>query len=246
MTRLSQAAGLLRSLALYYGHPLRHRRLMRLYAPFIQPDKLVFDIGAHVGNHSRAFLALGAFVVAVEPQPLFSAFLSRIFNKHADFVLKDFAIGATVGDTELYLSSRTPTVSTIAGDWMKRMGGSPTFEKVQWDERVPVKLSTLDRLISKYGEPSFVKIDVEGGEADVLAGLSVPVKTICFEVLPYAKDTGISCVIRLAQLGNYQYNWSEGETAHLQPAWVDAEGIKARLHALSSSDREINVFAQRN
>ena len=46
---------------------------------------------------------------------------------------------------------------------------------------MPVKVTTLDDEIKKYGAPSFCKIDVEGLEVDVLRGLSSPIKMISFE-----------------------------------------------------------------
>ncbi|MFN4087767.1 MAG: FkbM family methyltransferase, partial [Alphaproteobacteria bacterium] len=70
-----ELAGLVRSVAIYYGQPWRMARMRRFYSAFLEPGDLAFDIGAHVGNRTRAMRATGAHVVAVEPQPLFYRFL---------------------------------------------------------------------------------------------------------------------------------------------------------------------------
>ncbi|MBP8273948.1 MAG: hypothetical protein KAY59_05920, partial [Acidobacteria bacterium] len=44
-------------------------RRAAFYRPFISPSDLVFDVGANLGTHSMCFRALGARVVAFEPQP---------------------------------------------------------------------------------------------------------------------------------------------------------------------------------
>nr|HMT20580.1 hypothetical protein [Promineifilum sp.] len=68
IAQIERQAGVLRSLAIYYA-PGRVRRLTHFYTPFIRPDDLCFDVGAHVGNRIAAWRRLGARVVAVEPQP---------------------------------------------------------------------------------------------------------------------------------------------------------------------------------
>jgi hypothetical protein len=51
--------GLARSLAIYHAIPLRQRRMRHLYAQFVSHGDLVFDLGAHAGNRTRAFRSNG-------------------------------------------------------------------------------------------------------------------------------------------------------------------------------------------
>ncbi|HUF37196.1 MAG TPA: FkbM family methyltransferase [Anaerolineales bacterium] len=236
--------GLLRSLVVYYGHPLRHTRLKRLYREFVRPGDLVIDAGAHAGNHTRAFLALGSRVVAVEPQPLFAWFLGRVFGRNHDATILQTALGAQPGRAILQISSRTPTVSTLDGGWRGRVGRSPSFRNVRWDRQVEVAVDTLDGMIAALGRPAFIKIDAEGSEAEILRGLSAPVPALCFEVLPAAMETAPACIDRLAGLGFQRFNWTAGERAKLDPDWVSSNTIKAMLAGLPRGAREYNIFAR--
>jgi hypothetical protein len=74
---LNKYLGVLRSVMIYYGKPFNKRKLKRFYRQFIQPDDLCFDIGAHLGNRSDAWISLGARVIAVEPQPACISFLKK-------------------------------------------------------------------------------------------------------------------------------------------------------------------------
>ena len=64
-----QLAGLQRSLEVYYGHAERDAAMDALYARFVGPGDLAFDIGSHVGDRIGAFRRLGAHVISLEPQP---------------------------------------------------------------------------------------------------------------------------------------------------------------------------------
>ena len=44
-----------RSFEVYYGDPARDRAMDRLYARFVRPGALAFDIGSHVGDRIGSF-----------------------------------------------------------------------------------------------------------------------------------------------------------------------------------------------
>ncbi|MGA9314458.1 MAG: hypothetical protein WBV77_07505, partial [Solirubrobacteraceae bacterium] len=72
-------AALRRSLNTYYGDDKRTAAIDTLYARFLKPGDLGFDIGAHVGDRIGSFRRLGARVVAVEPQPLCTRMIRSIY-----------------------------------------------------------------------------------------------------------------------------------------------------------------------
>jgi len=156
-----RAFGLARSLLIYHAIPLRQRRMRRLYRQFVDAGDLAFDIGAHAGNRTRALVALGCRVVAVEPQPDFARLLNTVFAGTRHVAIVRAAVAASSGDGWLSVSERTPTVSTLASAWRDARAREPRFDGVTWNRQVRVPVVTLDDLIARYGEPAFVKIDVE-------------------------------------------------------------------------------------
>jgi FkbM family methyltransferase len=242
---ISSTLGLLRSLLIYHAIPGRIQRLIRFYVQFVQRGELCFDIGAHVGNHTRALLRLGAKVVAVEPQPPFTNLLRRWFGSQTGVIILDQALGAARGEASLFISPRTPTVTTLSSSWTQTVRQDPSFAKVNWDTQMTVPVTTLDALIAEYGHPAFCKIDVEGYELEVLRGLSQPLPLLAFEYLPATREIALACLDRLGKLGNYEYNWSVGEQMKLNPHWVSAAQAATYLQSLPPAAREGNLYARR-
>ncbi len=245
MGTVASWVGLARSVFIYYGVPFRRRRLERLYAEFVAPGALCFDIGAHVGNRIRCWRALGARVVAVEPQANAFRFLTSRYSRDANVRLLRCAIGRTAGVATLRFSELNPTVASVSNEWIERVATDPGFAGVTWNKSEPVELHTLDELIAAYGRPDFLKIDVEGYEAEVLSGLSTAVAALSFEFIPVTRDVAIACVDRLAELGEYRYNVSEGESHRLAlREWVDGNGIKKLVAGLSARSGSGDIYAR--
>jgi len=245
MNHFARWVGILRSLIIYYAIPLRAQRLTQFYASFVTPGCLCFDIGAHVGNRIRCWQRLGARVVAVEPQPDFASILRILYGRDSNVSLVEAAVGRTPGTARMLISRWTPTVTTLSRQWAQQVARSPAFRGVSWSEGQEVAVTTLQALIDRYGMPDFVKLDIEGSEAQALEGLSCSVQAVSFEYLPAARDAAISCIERLSSLGSYRYNWSSGESHRLGSAtWIDAAGVREFLIELADSAGSGDIYAR--
>jgi FkbM family methyltransferase len=237
--------GLARSLIIYW-RPGRQRGLRGLYRPFIGAGDLAFDVGAHLGDRTMAFQKLGARVVALEPQPTVRRWLKLLVGRSGAVSVRPEAVGRAVGTARLALSHRTPSMSTLAEDWPTKLSErNPQFSGVRWDNSVTVPVTTLDALIEQYGLPRFCKIDVEGYEAEVLAGLSHRIPALSIEFMIGALDVAVACVRRLEALGEYEFNVVQGEErSFMSKQWLTADEIVAKLRGggwrVSSGD----VYAQ--
>lgn len=237
--------GIVRSLLIYYAIPGRKARLKRFYAPFVPSGSLCFDIGAHVGNRSEIWRTLGAKVIAVEPQPACVSVLRFLFRNKPAVTLVPTAIGEHAGEATLFVNPGNPTISTLSEQWIEQVGHDPGFDGIKWQPGATVTVTTLQALIDVHGLPAFVKIDVEGFEEQVLAGLHTAIPCLSFEYLPVAAQSAQACVERLEELGSYRYNRSIGESHQLVVAdWCDAEEMKSFLHGLQPGDGSGDIYAR--
>jgi FkbM family methyltransferase len=243
--RFARALGFARSLAIYHGQPWRTRALRRHYAAFLGPGDLAFDVGAHVGNHTRCFAGLGARVVAIEPQPAFAAWLRRLSRARPQVTVIECALAAAPGVVELYPSPRTPTVATASRQWVETVRQSAGFDQVRWAGRIQVPATTLDALIGRHGLPRFCKIDVEGYEAEVLAGLSQPIAALSFEYVPAAIDVARRAAGLLAGLAPYRFNPTIGEHRRfLWRKWRPLAALDAWLAARRPAEPSGDIYAR--
>jgi FkbM family methyltransferase len=172
-----------------------------LFAPFIHPGDLVFDVGANKGEFTLCFKRLGARVVSVEPNPHLASTLRARFNKSR---VVEAAVSEKPGNTMLYLGTDS-NYSTIVSDWLPT-----TQERGRLStQAVDVRVTTLDALIDRFGLPVLVKIDVEANELPVLRGLTSAVKALLFEYqCPRLAEVPLM-LDHLDSLGTYAYGWLE-------------------------------------
>jgi FkbM family methyltransferase len=245
MSQLDRALGLARSLAIYQCIPLRQRRLRALYSQFVGPDELVFDIGAHAGNRTRAFAALGCRVIAFEPQPDFARWLRWLFSGKPKVQVLQSGVSERDGRVALAVSDRFPTVTTLDDSWRDVRSREAGFAGVEWNRAIEIESATLDTLIGRFGEPAFVKMDVEGAELRILRGLSRPIRALSFEYLPTALPEARACLKRVQEIGPYRFNLSVGESYRLHwNDWVGADEVAAALETAYVQRRAGDIYAR--
>jgi FkbM family methyltransferase len=238
--------GVIRSLRIYYGDRKRAAAMDRLYARFVKPGDLVFDVGAHVGDRIAAFRRLGARVVAVEPQPPLVRVLRLIYGRDRMVTVTHAAMGSCVGTTVLNINIENPTISTASTDFMRAASGAKGWDNEKWAKSIEVPLTTLDALIAAHGTPAFIKIDVEGFEAEVLAGLTQPVPALSFEFTTIQRDVALKCIHRCAELGFVRFNAALGESQTMQHAdWIGSDAIARWLADLPYAANSGDIYAVR-
>ncbi|HVS05272.1 MAG TPA: FkbM family methyltransferase [Candidatus Dormibacteraeota bacterium] len=210
----------------------RRHHAETFYRQFVRDGDLCFDVGANVGNRTAVFLDLGAKVVAIEPQPSCAEALRKQYGRSGRLAVVPKAAGSRPGVGELMISPAN-ALSSMSEDWLdtvKASGRFRAFQSHSWKESITVPITTLDEMIQEFGAPAFCKIDVEGYEAEVLKGLSRPIRVLSFEFAPEFISGTQECLGILTKLGPCEFNYSVGESLQLALAnWVTAHELERIL-----------------
>jgi FkbM family methyltransferase len=222
------------------------RKRLQFYSSFIGSGDLVFDIGANIGERSDRFLALGAVVVAVEPQVECTELMRCQWKDEPRFTLFEDACAETAGERELFVSDAS-TLSSMSPEWIDAVRRNGVFSDYQWDETRVVATITLDMLVAEQGTPDFLKIDVEGFEYGVLSGLTQPVGCASIEWHGVSLSASERCIDRLSSIGMDEFNVSLGESMSWElPRWVPAVEVIAFLNGVTDKLAWGDCYARRS
>ncbi len=133
----------------------------------VEPNSWFLDVGANIGLMSIPVLAQcpTATVVSFEPSPNSSAYLGRTIADsafRARWSMVAAAVGAQCGTVSFFVGSEANGVYDGTRDTGRGGGKKP----------VEIPATTLDVEWERRGKPrvSVIKIDVEGGELNVIRG----------------------------------------------------------------------------
>lgn len=162
-----------------------------LFTEHIAPGGVLFDIGAHVGYYtmlSSRLVGASGRVVSFEPNPRNAAFLHGhvAANQVGNVTVFETALGHKSGVVRFDATHGSGTGSVSA------------------EGNLEVMMHRLDDVVEEMGvAPTHLKIDVEGGEHDVLSGgretLAKHRPTIFLST--HGSGVHISCCDLLAQFG---------------------------------------------
>ena len=155
----------------------------------LRPGTFV-DVGANVGQTLIKVKAVepGRSYIGFEASPFCCYYLSRLIaeNAYQDCVLVPYALSDHSGTASFHFSGIADAQATIIGDfWTKKNAR---------ENKMTVLLGRGDDVLASMGTSrvGIIKIDVEGGELEVVRGMDRVLRNdrplVIIEVLPYIID----------------------------------------------------------
>lgn len=174
---------------------------------------LLFDIGANRGDAVVAGLNFGfQKVIAVEPAPIIFSQLVHNFLYDSRVVPLRFAVSGANDERVPFYECIEDGLSTLEKGWLTDPNLPYNGKKYR---TIEVTTCTLDFLIEKYGNPDLVKVDVEGAESQVFAGLTKKPRNLAFEWTIETLDQHIEQLYRLKEVNGYTQYGLQYITHHL-------------------------------
>lgn len=217
----------------------------------LKPGMVFVDVGANDGYYTLfAVQRVGpkGRVVSVEPSSREREHLERNLarNSVSNVEIVPAALGAAAGHAELHLAHGVHTGHNTLGQFAHDDVVSARVE------RVP--LETLDSVVARLGlsRVDVVKIDVEGGEANVIAGARNVLRAMRPALMMEVSDGALraqmsSQVSLLATLqGELEYEvLTFSQTTGLARRWVEGEPLSANIVVVPRERAKILLKAQK-
>lgn len=220
------------------------QKMASLYGEFVRPGAIVFDVGANVGLYSEVFCRLGATVVAVEPSAECCSKL-RLLAPTGKVIVENCAAGADISVAKFHVCEES-TMSTLSDDWMEAVSRSELHCDAKWLKTVEVPVTTLDLLAQRHGNPCFVKIDAEGYDDQVLAGMSFAPPALSFEFNLNGREVALKCLKAPVLKSGFVFNLTLGhEYSYQFESWVTGKELADFLCRFNGKQEYGEVFAKR-
>lgn len=203
---------------------------------FPEGCQLIFDIGANEGVMTNIFSSLSQRVIAVEPSARNLRILNAKFGNQNKVAIFEAAVSDTTGEQIWYEDKKNFAMGTLSPKW------NHIKNKENNDKQTNISTVTLDNLISRFGQPDYIKIDIEGHEWQALQGLSKPVPCLSFEaILPQFLEETVQCIQRLESLySDVEFNYLANE----QFAYSQFQKAQTILDRLKDVKSTVDIFCK--
>jgi FkbM family methyltransferase len=176
---------------------------------------LLFDIGANIGKWALDNYNDNTTIVSLEASPATYAKLVKNCNSK-NIICLNYAVTSSSANDVDFFDCKANTISTLDEEWLKsktsRFCNQFTYKKIK------VNTITIDKLISMYGVPDLLKVDVEGAENIVLKSLTQPIKTICFEWASEWNEKTFEALNHLESLGYNKFHIQDSDNYIYRPS----------------------------
>ena len=156
--------GISRTLVLFGERELEHKIMLER---ILKPGMRVFDVGANIGYYAIMESKLvrdSGSIIAVEPSPSNVALLKRNLelNGVTNTIVREGAV-SDKAETKKFHLARQSNLNTFhnVGSGVEHLSG----------KSIDVQTYTVPDLAKEYGAPDLLRMDVEGHEVQVLAGM---------------------------------------------------------------------------
>jgi len=149
------------------------RDSLLMAARLMQPGQYVADIGGNIGYFTAFFAAMvgtTGHVDVFEPSPGNLKYLYRNAAPHANVEVFDCALSDAVGEATFFVEDLTGQNCSLMDNYAPLQRNSRSAGISARVRKVTVPTDTLDTHYRSSNRLDFVKIDVEGGELNVLQG----------------------------------------------------------------------------
>lgn len=205
---------------------------------------LLFDIGANIGKWAVSNVNIYDRIIAVEPGP--TAFAKLVEN--VDMLPRSISRNIETLNLVVYDSRCNDRDNENIVDFYecKKHRYSTTNKAWIADKKsrfygkeyntIKCKTIRLDTMVSVYGIPDLIKIDVEGGEYECLQTLTQKVPNVCFEWVYEFKDLANKCLDYLFRLG-FRFVYLQYEDDYtFRPSDKDYKFILDRGYVMDMND----------
>ena len=163
--------------------------------------RLLFDIGANRGLYADANIAEYDDCVLVEANPELCSFLQEKYRMNPKMQIENCIVSNKPSET--FYISNADTISTVDKEWIENSRFSKNY---QWHPIQGLPTRSIDALVEQYGTPSFMKIDVEGYEYNVICSMTKKYCPLSFEWAEEKKGEILLTLEYLQKLGYSRFS----------------------------------------